>query len=87
MGSGERSADSGWAGHRVIANSTTDDGVPDEREVGFADGRNIPVETGGIVDGARALPSGRIEASPGRRKIAMTFSLQCPVRLPPRSRL
>ena len=87
MGSGERSADSGWAGRRATESSTTDDGVPDECEVGFAGGRGDHVETGGIADGACALASGRIEASPGRRKIAMTFSLQCPVRLPPRSRL
>ena len=87
MGSGERSADSERAGRRAFVDSTTDDSVPDEREAGFAGGRDIPVETGGIVDGACALASGRIEASPGRRKIAMTFSLQCPARLPPRSRL
>ena len=87
MGSGERSAGSGRTGRRAIEDSTTDDSVLDEREVGFAGGRDIPVETGGIVDGACALAPGRIEASPDRRKIALTFSLQCPMRLPPRSRL
>ena len=87
MGSGERLAGSGRVGHRAIANSTTHDGVPDEHEVGFAGGRNILVETGGTADRACALAPGGIEASPGRRKIAMAFSLQCPARLPPRSRL